>query len=451
MRTTTWIAALPLWITSCCIPLPLGGDDSEPAQPPPTDDPAAVLSPLPSHDATPLDTAPVGPAPVGAMHGLERASLRALADGEVPQVPNRFELFHDAPRLEEADVVEDGLLLCDLRVSTDSDADTFKGPDTSLNVRLGQARPRTARGPEDSWGAVLSMPIARLESGDSVWLRVVDRDVWHDEYIGSDTVVFRGRFPLRFRSDHTRVECRALGTVQVEARVGRPLSQAGTSVDGLERALVPDARLAGFGYPTLERMRVAADLSRAAAWVDWDDPRVGALLDRMDRADALWQQRARGAVEAAAADLPAPGADVPLGPGYEGHVGEVLCGTDANRIVSRYPQLAARVQGAPCLARVAVRRVDGSAQSFGPSQPTPMEVRVLTDDGRSVHAVWVARETDAGPVGLTHPGTVAAGDAAVLLLALPHAPEARRGPRARLLWVRPQAAPPGQGWLARLR
>jgi len=63
----------------------------------------------------------------------------------------------------------------------------------------------------------------------------------------------------------------------------------------------------------------------------------------------------------------------------------------------------------------------------------------------------MARETDAGPVGLTHPGTVGAGDAAVLLLALPHAPNAAHGPRARLLWLRPPSAPPGRGWLARLR
>lgn len=235
-----------------------------------------------------------------------RDEIAAIRSGEVPQLRQAFELWELAgERAHGLASLENGLLLCDVRISALSGADTHKGPDLTLQVRAGGARRgRNLRGAEDTWAWTMSMPVSELRAGEPIWLRVVDRDTWSDEYLGARSLTLR-TFPMRWRFEHVRVECRGLPRAHFDHHFRRALGDLDRALDRLTR-VIPDVHAPDFGRPRAEIGEALRRLRAASAWVTPDDPELAARVALVLAWEEEFSARLRPRLAELRAGLPAP-------------------------------------------------------------------------------------------------------------------------------------------------
>lgn len=340
-----WTLLLALLTTACVgFPLPPVFGPSKTAAPKrlviaPPSRPLPTIAPPPA----PVANAPRVQRPAGH---LDPASLALLGAGTTLQVPDPRGLY-DRAGADAPATVDDGVLVCVARLTRGGYDDDFfgGGADVYMVVRLGEG---AERGTHQTSRRAYSFPVAHLEEGDLVRVRVLDQDMFRDDLIGQGSARWQGG-ALAISTDGAEVSCRvAHGDV-----VARPLERALRRVDGrLERlrGARPDVAAYDLGYPTQRAADVRSALSEVLAWAPAGSDAIQDRIARAAEVEEAWEDASRDAVDEAIADRPPPGETVPFARTGTVRSSGLLCGAEAARMRD---ELAAHLDpSAGCLLRV---------------------------------------------------------------------------------------------------
>jgi hypothetical protein len=250
-------------------------------------------------------------------HGEERRGPWGELGSRVPDFAPREE--RRAPKLpannkiwgglgpRDAGRLDDALLVCYVEVTPKhgkkgdphaasyvpggDDYDTFNGPDTLFRWELGRAHV-AQWGPEDHWKMYISIPAVTLARGERVHVRVWDRDVTTDEYIGDASTRWDGALPLTLDGRKLHLDCNALTADEARAAVQPRLADIDARLTAIEAAVpaTPDPGADwrfGADAQTLEGMWQGS-FRYAAGFLGWEAPEVASRLDRLRGARARW-------------------------------------------------------------------------------------------------------------------------------------------------------------------
>jgi hypothetical protein len=300
----------PPALVGCCIGAGLPLAPPSPAEPPSIAPPLSPSWPPPS---SPSSVPPVAPMILPRPFELDPSS--------VPQIDSLRSRF-DAARPTEGALL-DTVLVCSATLHNGG-FDVFAGgADVALAMRVGTG---ALRGTPQSAERVYSFPVRHLVVGDSIWVRVIDRDLFVDDTIAEGSTAF-ARTPFTLTMGQADVTCRALDPALVATRRGEHL-------DGLRLAIellpipAPDVSATDLGYPHAQVERVRAALAGATAWMDPSDPSLTEVLAPTETWVRDWDRAARDAVASAERTLPAAGTAVTDGERRLSIVRQA-CGTDA--------------------------------------------------------------------------------------------------------------------------
>ncbi len=234
------------------------------------------------------------------------------ATDRIPQLDDAWELYGE---LSDGPVpsVEGGVLLCDLRVP--STGIFFRRPDlmARLTIRGEPAVRLVARNNREA--TVLTAPLARLATGDSIELSLEDRDLFSkNDHIDRATAEFAGAFPLLLVGEQRKLHgtCRLLRPDAVTERYGRARPQATAAVQAFGAALTPDATEPHFGHPGAQLRAAQEGILGLVALRGWADAPSVALKAELGRHRATWAQRAGDAVKQAGSEATARGSAAAL-------------------------------------------------------------------------------------------------------------------------------------------
>ncbi len=227
---------------------------------------------------------------------------RAL-DGHHPQPRRAWKLFAEASAALEAERLDEELVLLEVKVTRR--CDEWSAPDLKLVVERA-GRPRLVLdGPEDRDTATLALLRAGIAKGETLSIRVYDRDLTSLERVGAAKLGYAGQLPLRVVEQDVIAELRALPRARVEALLAERLREV---KDALARARAPEPRpLAvdlGLGQSPIPELRTLAH--EAAALGGWSEPRLAALVAKLAKLEARFE----AALKKALAPLPARGTSV---------------------------------------------------------------------------------------------------------------------------------------------
>lgn len=397
----SFIALSLAWlIPGCCFV-----DALEPTEPIGTPAPIPIATEGPSFAPPPV--AP--PTPLTALAPLSSA-LVGLARGPVPQAPGGASLFESAVPHEGA--IERAMLVCRARVRGGGfDDGVFAGgADVSIAARLGRGEVR--RTPQTS-SHVYTLPVARLEPGSTVWVRVIDDDVLFDDTIAEGSTRF-SRTPLELTMGQADVECRAVAPARVALSAGEEIASLAGALDRLD-AIEPDLLAPELGYP---RARVQPTLDaavRAAAWVDWSDPQLEAQIERARAFDRAWPERAGRVVEAARDQAPHVGTPTAVGR-RRVTVSGMACrdAADALRAESGAPGMGGCVVLATVEAGSAPLRLHATTGTIEPD--APLEAWAIDASGRTVSLTVSGRRDAHGWIARSEERVLEPGSAMELVL-----------------------------------
>lgn len=387
-----------------------------------TDAPPASMPPPPP---------PVAPgAPPGR---LTRASF--VGSPLAPQAPGAAALFgRSAARTTGP--IEDGLLVCSATVRGNWDDSFFAGgADVALLVRFGEGAAQRATAQNSL--RMYTFPISRLTPGESMWVRVIDRDVLSDDTIGEDFERFESA-PFTLNMEHADIECRAVDPALVRDRVATAVASLTRAVNALTAA-TPDVSAYDLGYPSAAAERVIAAAQEVAPWSEGRSREHDAQIERAVGFDAEWERRARAAVDAAMTELPPPGESVAIGGARTISVREVLCGLDATarREAMGEASIDSNTEGClVVLALAASRRTTLPALEAVDAQWD--EVWGLDASARMLGAHIAARARSGAYLPTTEPVVLTPGEPIDVVVSLPRTSQAallrvRDGGRAVLL------------------
>jgi len=171
------------------------------------------------------------------------------------------------------------------------DWDPLNGPDVLLRFRFRDEYPIALFGPEDHWGFFVSIPNIALTVGDSLAVKLWDRDSGtylngnindrKNEYMGEARLKFDGSLPFTLRSEFFTLRCNAMRAPQTRAR-------AQSWLDQLDRQLTaardwrPDPNSWDYG-DNGAAARVADEFGRGiyrypAGFLGWDAPEIQSRL-----------------------------------------------------------------------------------------------------------------------------------------------------------------------------
>jgi hypothetical protein len=409
MRNGLLALLLGLVSIGCCLPGWHREEDGAGA----ARDPAAPLA-----LGAPPAPAPAAPARLGH---LAEGTFDALANGNQPQ-PREVTALWESARDARHGSIERGMLICQARVHGAGFDDSFfaGGADVALAARFADGPLRSTA---QSGHRIYTFPIARLDPGDALWIRVLDVDVFFNDTIAEGSARFE-RAPFTLTMGQADVECRAVDPELVSRRTDTAVARLGLAIDALDDA-EPDVSAYDVGYPTDEAARVTAAASDVLAWTDASSPRYRAAIDRAVAFDAEWQRRAGAAVLAAESALPPPGAPVALGTGRELTVREVVCGAGASTLVSSMGATALDIGLGGCLAVVELS--SPRATSLPPLSPVsqPWEAWSLDARGDMSAAPVVARRQGDRWIAPDETVAIAPGESVEVVLALPAHSSAR--------------------------
>ncbi len=355
----------------------------------------------------------------------------ALA-GATPQVPEPRALFETAtPTTGDA---HDTVLVCTATLLGGGFDDSLfaGGADVYLAMRIGEGELRNA--PQTS-ERTYSFPVASLTHGQTVWVRVLDRDVVFDDTIAEGTTTYAGT-PLRLTMGQANVECRALDPALVAAR-------RTTALTALEARLPllptpePDLAADDLGFPSASTSSVASAIDGLAAWSVPADPALVAARERGHAWFRSWSEAAERAVSLAVATLPPPGTSVADGSARITVVREA-CGAEATTLRAEIGDAAASTAPSTgCLVRLRL-------EQHGPVTLDPLGSAdtwsIGADARRDPTPILAARTGDAWRAVGPGPTSLAGDFEVVFVLAgEQHAPLLRLGPpfaHAQLLRLR---------------
>jgi hypothetical protein len=348
-----WIRAFVMIasVSGCCVPLP----DNDP--PPPA-----------------VDVAPP-PLPESA-HSLDAVAFDIVERG-VPQAPAPAALFAAARPHTNGPVVR-GLFVCSATLDSEDayDDSIAGGPDVALEVRLGRGEVRST--PQTAL-RIYTLPVARLDPGDPIWIRVLDRDVIFDDTISERGGSFAST-PFVLDMDHADVDCRVLEGEAVARPARAAIGAMASAIDALDSA-APDPKVEQLGYPQVGAARVMTASSRALAWLHPSDPEYVAQRMRAHAFETRWSEHAAAAVEGARRALPTPGTNVALGHRFHVRVTSHSCGTPG---ATRSDPLAPDPSTCHALLELEARERT--------SVPMSLESAVLTTEGTEYRAAISARQ-----------------------------------------------------------
>lgn len=339
-------------LSGCCVVPPI------PSLPPPP------VAPMPA-TAPAMGPATTGPAIDPSMGmppslvGPELETTFEIDASRVPQLDGLRRLYDGASPVEGA--LENTVLVCNATLLGGGFDDSFfaGGADVALALRLGTGALRST--PQSS-ERMYSFPVRRLAAGETVWVRVLDRDVVFDDTIAEGSASY-SRTPLLLTMGQADVACRALAPGLVAERSAEAVAALERAVEDLaapSTMIQPDVAAPNLGYPLGAVERVRAALSRAAAWMDPSAPELESALGPARAWSERWAQARRDAVDRAMRELPPPGAEVVDG-ARRIAVREVLCGASAQAIRS---EVASSLDPGGC---VVVVHVEGEGHVHDPT------------------------------------------------------------------------------------
>ena len=248
------------------------------------------------------------PAPAAPPGAPEWASAQVAAH---PQPAAPAEIY-DALRLARTagEKLGDVLLIC--RAHAVGKFDAFRGPDITVNVTVGSARPVIIHGPENTYTAYITLRLPSLARGTRLTLSAYDRDATGREHIGSLVLTYAGSFPLREEIPHLQVECRAALPDTADALMSDEARKTKGMLARAPGALKPTPGAQEWGLLRSPIPGLRVQIAGEAALIGWADARVRAHLGELAGVEKRWDELAAAAVSASAAALPERGAEVSL-------------------------------------------------------------------------------------------------------------------------------------------
>lgn len=240
--------------------------------------------------------------------------MRAFAPQErrAPKMPDADKFFAKLGPLHDVGTLRDALLIChvetysrnhapvfytyklgappDDRPRCEHDWDALAGPDTLLRFRFRDDYPITLFGPEDHVGFFVSIPRVTIAKGDSIRVRIWDRDSGtsyagdfdfaRDEYMGEAAGRFDGELPFTLRSPFFIARCNA--NTQQRPWAERWLASLDREIE-LASAWKPERTQIAFGT----NLALSAASPRYAAGIlGWDHPDIQARVARLQEIEA---------------------------------------------------------------------------------------------------------------------------------------------------------------------
>ncbi|MCP4501919.1 MAG: hypothetical protein GY822_18330 [Deltaproteobacteria bacterium] len=199
------------------------------------------------------------------------------AERSAPQVQNLVSLFQSL-RHGESDEIRKGVLLCDVQVTHPKRWDSFAAPDLNVTLSIGkgdQAFRYPFKGPQDRSNFTFSLPLISLQLRNRIGISLTDRDVFQNEFIGSDVDVFAGAMPLTFDSGTFTGECRALIGEALQHQVKKSYDASKHLLAQLQSKKKPKADLPFLGLAKKQQHLLHRHLVYLAALVGWHDERLG--------------------------------------------------------------------------------------------------------------------------------------------------------------------------------
>lgn len=328
-----------LVVSGCCFapaPSPAVPDLPVPVVPAP---PIAPIAPIPG---PPMPSVGIGSTSIGDPFDVVLLST--------PQLPGLRALFDAAPAAPGD--VRDGVLVCSATLLGGGYDDSLfaGGADVALAMRIGEGALRST--PQSS-ERVYSFPTASLTHGQTVWVRVVDRDILFDDTIAEGTTTFEGA-PFRLTMGQANVECRALAPTLVAEQREAARTRLARILDRLP-VPAPDLAAADLGAPSAATNDAAGAARELAAWSDPSDPALERSLAPGHAWYRAWHDAITDAVDERAGSLPAPGTPV-----ADGHaqltVTDLACGASATALRAEIGEAAtstAAIEG--CIVRLQLR------------------------------------------------------------------------------------------------
>ncbi len=262
--------------------------------------------------------------------GLER---RAAAN-QIPQLADRWALFgalHDGP----VPTVEGGVLVCDLRLPG---SPWWKSrPDMQAILEHGGAR-QILVGENNRDATVVTAPLSHLATGDSLLLRVEDRDLLtKNDPIDGGSVAFPGSFPLLVTGAGGKLHatCRLLRPDAVAERLKAASLVAERGLAAYEGARGVDLTAPDLGYPWSQHRAAEAGLDEVAGLVGWEHPEITARRRRLAEAMAAEARTLAEAVQAQTAKATPAGRAAQRPGGGSLKVVALLCGQAAEARLGR--------------------------------------------------------------------------------------------------------------------
>lgn len=320
-----------------------GGELARPAAPT-----TSTEAPPPAVAAAPPATTPPPEEPIPEQLGTP-ASSRAAAPAwwldrdepsYAPSPPNAMGLFEAAAAPGGGD--DPAALACAFNIGHFRE-DTFftrsqAAADMVIHARFGKKEPRPVFVTFNGWdrnAAVFVLPLARLQPGDALSLRIDDANVFSPDTLDHVQSVFQGSYPLKLRGRLTQGECRAVGRAAIEATAKGAKALLDREIEAFSRGKL---------YLSSPSMVHSSEGVRSAArslagLVGWDDPRLTVRLERIEAITAAQTAALGREVEAVLQGL-APG-PTRLADGMVEVAPEPLqCGDDAVRKYRRFARSA---------------------------------------------------------------------------------------------------------------
>lgn len=277
---------------------PTAPEASAPPAPPPPRLHAPTLPPLPPDRA---------PDRLGDPRSSNAARPWWGGPGYAPQSPLAAALVavgETAPR--DAGAIAGELLVCGVAVvyseskfspfSGDGVSRSYAKADLTTFLRFGGHAGKKkedpaeieARGPEDSNQMVMTVPVVKLDPGDQIALKAIDRDVFTNNDIEEIKGRYEGKLPWVLRGKRVAAECRLVPRQVVEREAAAALRAVDAAVAKFDVEYMPAMDDKAF-FGRIAITRVTEPFKRVAALIGWDDPRLAVrsarmatLLDRFD-------------------------------------------------------------------------------------------------------------------------------------------------------------------------
>ncbi len=343
-----------------------------PAQPPPVEAPKPPApppeEPVPEHLGTPASSRAAAPA----------WWLSHDEPSYAPAPPGEISLFEAAAEPHGGD--DPAALACAFNIGHFRE-DTFftsaqAAADMVIHARFGKKDPRPEHVTFNGWdnnAAVFVVPLAVLQPGDALSLRIDDANVFSPDTIDRVKAVYQGSYPLKLRGRITKGECRPVGRALIEASARATKAQFDNEIEAFAKGKVYLSS-SSMGHST-ERVYGAA--RSLAGLVGWDDPRVKVRLQRVEDIKAAQTAALGREVEATLKGLSA--GPVLLADGMVALTYEPLrCGDDVVKKYKRYTRSAEDSQAfrkSPCVLVLSVENrtkvaieIDRFSSAIGPAE-----------------------------------------------------------------------------------